>query len=125
MGHAVTQGVTQRAVLRGDAIALRRCICNLVDNGIRYGGGARISLANDDGRCRVLVEDDGPGVPPATIERLCEPFYRGEASRNRETGGVGLGLSIGRAIAEAHDGTLHLENREEGGLRAILTLPLE
>ena len=72
-----------------------------------------------------MVEDDGPGVPDATIERLCEPFYRGEASRNRETGGVGLGLSIARSIAESHGGQLVFANRAAGGLRATLIVPLD
>jgi signal transduction histidine kinase len=73
----------------------------------------------------VAVEDDGPGVPNDAIERLCEPFYRGEASRNRETGGVGLGLAIARRIADDHGGRLDFANRTDGGLRASVTLPLE
>lgn len=120
---AVTHGA--RAVVRGDAVALRRCVANLVENAVRYGGSARIALAVTGGRVTVAVEDDGPGVPDEAIERLCEPFYRGEASRNRETGGVGLGLSIARRIADDHGGRLAFANRAEGGLRASVTLPLE
>ncbi|WP_246171642.1 ATP-binding protein [Sphingobium limneticum] len=125
IGQDVTVTRSARAVIRGDAIALRRCVANLVENAVRYGGSARIALAIVGGRVTVAVEDDGPGVPPDAIERLCEPFYRGEASRNRETGGVGLGLAIARRIADDHGGRLDFANRTEGGLRASVTLPLE
>jgi signal transduction histidine kinase len=124
MGQDVTVSPGARAVVRGDAVALRRCIANLVENAVRYGGSARIALAVAGGRVTVAVEDDGPGVPDAAIDRLCEPFYRGEASRNRETGGVGLGLAIARRIADDHGGRLTFANRAEGGLRASITLPL-
>ncbi|QGP80231.1 HAMP domain-containing protein [Sphingobium sp. CAP-1] len=125
MGQDVAVTQSTRAVVRGDAVALRRCIGNLVENAVRYGGMARLAIGVAGGRVTVMVEDDGPGVPEATIDRLCEPFYRGEASRNRETGGVGLGLSIARNIADSHSGRLAFANRAEGGLRASLTLPLD
>jgi two-component system OmpR family sensor kinase len=125
MGQDVAVMQSARAVVRGDAGTLRRCIGNLVDNAVRYGGAARISLTVVAGQVIVAVEDDGPGVPEVTIERLCEPFYRGEASRNRETGGVGLGLSIARSIAESHGGRLDFANRAGGGLRASLVVPLD
>lgn len=126
MGQDVAVTQRARAVVLGDAVALRRCIGNLVDNAVRYGGMARIAVSMAGGRATIAVEDDGPGVPDATIERLCEPFYRGEASRNRETGGVGLGLAIARTIADSHGGRLAFANRGDGagGLRASLTLPL-
>ncbi|KMS54531.1 ATP-binding protein [Sphingobium cupriresistens] len=129
MGQDVAVTHSSRAVVRGDAVALRRCIANLVENAVRYGGSARIAMTVTNGRVTVAVEDDGPGVPDAAIERLCEPFYRGEASRNRETGGVGLGLSIARRIADGHGGTLAFANRagasNPSGLRASITLPLD
>ena len=124
MGQDVAVVRSARAVALGDAGALRRCIGNLVENAVRYGGSARIAIDVKGGRATILVEDDGPGVPEAAIERLCEPFYRGEASRNRETGGVGLGLSIARTIADSHGGRLSFANRAEGGLRVSLILPL-
>lgn len=124
MGQDVAVTRSTRAVIRGDAVALRRCVANLVENAVRYGGSARIALDVAGGRVTVAVEDDGPGVPDEAIERLCEPFYRGEASRNRETGGVGLGLAIARRIADDHGGRLDFANRAEGGLRASVTLPL-
>nr|WP_256869342.1 ATP-binding protein [Sphingobium lactosutens] len=123
MGQDVVVTQSERAVVQGDTLALRRCIGNLVENAVRYGGAARIAIAVAGGRASVSVEDEGPGVPEAAIERLCEPFYRGEASRNRETGGVGLGLAIARNIADSHGGRLAFTNRTGGGLRASLTLP--
>lgn len=97
----------------------------MVENAVRYGGSARVSLRVEGSRAIVDVEDSGPGVPPEILDRLCEPFYRGEASRNRETGGVGLGLSIARTIAEGHEGSIGFANRAEGGLRATVILPLD
>ena len=70
------------------------------------------------------MDDDGPGIPSADIERVFEPFVRLESSRSRETGGVGLGLAIARGIFRAHGGDVRLTNRPEGGLTAVATLPL-
>jgi signal transduction histidine kinase len=103
--------------------ALRRCLDNLVSNAIRYGKGARMSVA-DTGRVVVIrVRDRGPGIPPAELERVFEPYYRLEYARSQEGGGTGLGLSIARNIAQLHGGSLVLQNHPEGGLEAILTLP--
>ncbi|MFL6570976.1 MAG: ATP-binding protein [Burkholderiales bacterium] len=104
-------------------VALRRCLTNLVDNAIRYGVRATIDVAEEAGRVVVRVLDEGPGIPEAELERAFEPFFRGDASRSRETGGFGLGLGIARNIARAHGGDLVLKNRPEGGLAAIVTLP--
>jgi signal transduction histidine kinase len=104
-------------------VALRRCLTNLLDNAIRYGVRATIDVAEEAGRVVVRVFDEGPGIPEAELERAFEPFFRGDASRSRETGGFGLGLGIARNIARAHGGELTLKNRPEGGLAATLTLP--
>ena len=102
--------------------ALKRCITNLIDNAIKYG--KRSSIRVDDGAALVIsVSDEGPGIPEESLERVFEPFCRLESSRNRETGGTGLGLTIARDIAQAHGGTLTLRNRAEGGLTAELRLP--
>jgi signal transduction histidine kinase len=106
----------------GRPLALRRCLSNLVDNAIRYGGRAAIRLEDTADRLTIRVLDDGPGIPEAELEQAFEPFFRGEASRSRETGGTGLGLGIARSIARAHGGDLVLHNRPEGGLEAVLTL---
>ena len=107
----------------GRPLALRRCLTNLVDNAIRYGGRATVKVEDAADRLTIRVLDDGPGIPEQELEQAFEPFFRAEASRSRETGGTGLGLGIARNIARAHGGDLVLRNRPEGGLEAILTLP--
>ncbi|MGA7985900.1 MAG: ATP-binding protein [Burkholderiales bacterium] len=107
----------------GRPLALRRCLTNLVENAIRYGGRAMIAVEDTPAQVVVRIVDDGPGMPDEELERAFEPFYRGERSRSRETGGTGLGLGIARNIARAHGGELVLKNRPARGLEAILTLP--
>lgn len=102
---------------------LRRALRNLVSNAVRYGGGAQVSVLEHGTQVVLRVDDTGPGIPDANIPAMLEPFARGESSRNRQTGGAGLGLAIARSIAEQHGGTLALANRPEGGLRAEITLP--
>lgn len=104
--------------------ALRRAFANLIDNALKYGGRADVSLSAANGELLIAIADDGPGLSEGELERVFEPFYRIETSRNRGTGGVGLGLAIVRQIARSHGGTVSLENRVEGGLRAVLRLPL-
>ncbi|MBW8785391.1 MAG: two-component sensor histidine kinase [Novosphingobium sp.] len=129
MGDPVTLGETTRLVLPMRATWLRRALRNLIGNALRYGRAARVSLARE-GRCAVVrIDDDGPGIAPGEIARMLEPFTRGEPSRNTETGGAGLGLTLARAIAEQHGGTLHLANRTRAdgtvaGLTAEIRLPL-
>ncbi len=103
--------------------ALRRAIGNLVDNALKYGRRATLALDDDGKLLRIVVEDEGPGIPEAELERVFEPFHRVDSSRNRETGGVGLGLAIVRQIALDHGGEVTLANRAGGGLRAELRLP--
>jgi signal transduction histidine kinase len=108
----------------GDRVALRRLFDNLIENARRYGGGeimVRV-VATSAGR-EVRVEDNGPGLPDGQLETVFQPFQRGEISRNRTTGGTGLGLGIARAIAKAHGAALHLENRPKGGLAAVVHFP--
>jgi signal transduction histidine kinase len=103
-------------------LALKRCLGNLVQNAIRHGVRATIHI--EDGTQLLLrVCDAGPGIPEDMLEKVFEPFFRLEASRNRDTGGTGLGLSIARDIAQQHGGSLTLRNRVEGGLEARLALP--
>ncbi len=122
----------QRVVARIQETWLKRALRNLVCNAVRYGGSAELSVLETDGHVVLRVEDHGPGIPPDQIAHMMEPFTRGEASRNRATGGAGLGLTLARAIAEQHGGELVLSNRNaddnaksnHGGLRAELRLPL-
>lgn len=105
-------------------LAIRRILANLVDNALRYGGGARLSLSATDREAALTVDDDGPGAPDDALSQLVEPFHRLEPSRGRQTGGAGLGLAIVKALAESQGGRLVLENRAVGGLRATIYLPL-
>ena len=107
----------------GRPMALRRCFANLVDNAIRYGERATLRIEDGARELVVRVLDDGPGMTDAELQKAFEPFFRGEASRSRETGGTGLGLGIARNIARAHGGELTLGNRAGGGLEATLRLP--
>mgnify|MGYP003386202294 CR=1 FL=1 len=103
---------------------IRRALRNLIENAARYGGRARVRLARHQQSAEILIEDDGPGIPPDRLESVFEPFRRIETSRSRETGGQGLGLTIARTIARAHGGDVVLENRAGGGLTARLRLPV-
>lgn len=123
LGKAVTLAEGERVVAPVQASWLRRALRNLVDNAVRYGGGAQVAVLAAGGEAVVRVEDRGPGIPADRIPALLEPFARGEESRNRQTGGAGLGLAIARAIAEQHGGRLELTNRAGGGLRAEIRLP--
>ena len=105
------------------AQALKRCIGNLIDNALKYGGKTALAVTDTSAQLTIAVCDEGPGIPAADLERVFEPFYRLEESRNRETGGSGLGLSIARNIARAYGGDVVLKNREGGGLEALVTLP--
>lgn len=122
-GGAATVERADKVVIEGDPVALKRMVANLVDNALKYGGVARGSVYAEDGMAIIEIDDDGPGVPPAELERVFEPFYRGEPSRNRETGGIGLGLAVVRSLARAHGGDVTLHNRANGGLRACVQLP--
>jgi signal transduction histidine kinase len=102
---------------------LKRCLANLVDNALLYGGRVTVRI-EDTPQCLTLrFLDEGPGIPEPELEKVFEPFYRLEQSRSRETGGTGLGLTIARNIAQSHGGDIRLRNRPEGGLEAVLSLP--
>jgi signal transduction histidine kinase len=108
--------------VRARPAALRRCLDNLIDNAVKYGRYARVSSRRDGAQIIISVRDGGPGIPAHEQDKVFEPFYRLEASRSRETGGTGLGLTIARNIAEQHGGSLRLQNRDNG-LEVLLTLP--
>jgi signal transduction histidine kinase len=100
--------------------AVRRILDNLVDNGLRYAGTVAVALTTAGGQAVLTITDDGPGIAPDLLARLGEPFVRGEASRNRESGGAGLGLAIVTALAARDGAALQFENRPGGGLRVTL-----
>ncbi|GGE05044.1 hypothetical protein GCM10011390_25060 [Aureimonas endophytica] len=127
IGHSVTFHTGPRITYRCRPDGLRRTIRNLVENAVRYAGHADVRLAAGASTVEILVEDAGPGIPLDNVEDVFAPFFRLEHSRSRETGGVGLGLSIARAIARQHGGDVVLAPRAPGlaspGLRAAVVLP--
>lgn len=122
-GHQVSINGDSCAVFWGRPIALKRCLANLIDNAVFYGGTAEIDLADSAEQLTIIVRDRGPGIADELLDQVFEPYYRVEASRNRNTGGTGLGLGIARNIVHAHGGEIHLANRNGGGLEVTLELP--
>jgi len=123
-GHdVVVTGDSVSIPFTGRLTALRRALQNLVDNAVKYGHRARLRAEDDGITLRLFVEDDGPGIPAEHLDRVTDPYYRIDASRNPATGGIGLGLSIVSDVARLHRGSLELRNRPEGGLSACLALP--
>ncbi len=123
LGHDFDVADSGRVLVACRPAALRRALRNLLENAAAYGGRAAAHVERDDEETRVVVEDEGPGIPEAELERVFEPFVRLETSRSRDTGGSGLGLAIARGIVRGHGGDIRLENRAEGGLRATVALP--
>jgi signal transduction histidine kinase len=123
-GHDVEMSSARQAVLvTCRPVAISRAVANLVDNAVKYGGCARVTLERMTDRAIVTIDDDGPGIADEEREKVFAPFYRIEGSRNRDTGGVGLGLAVARNSAREHGGDLTLGTSEGGGLRAKLELP--
>jgi signal transduction histidine kinase len=124
LGQDVTFGGPERAPYACRPVSLKRAVRNLVENAVAYGERARVTLEQTAGSFRIVIEDDGPGIPEAEFERVFAPFVRLEESRSPETGGIGLGMAIARSIVRGHGGDITLMNRPEGGLRAVIHLPL-
>ncbi len=110
--------------LKAHPLGLRRALSNLLDNAVKYGQRAEVSLSRDARQCHIRIRDFGPGIPPPLLETVFTPFYRIEHSRSRESGGTGLGLSIARNIVLRHNGELTLTNHPAGGLEVHVVLPL-
>ena len=104
--------------------ALKRCATNLIDNALKHGSHVEVALERNAHSVEILVDDDGPGIPPARREEAFRPFHRLDEGRNLQTGGSGLGLAIARDIARAHGGELVLGDSGLGGLRAAIRLPV-
>jgi signal transduction histidine kinase len=122
-GAAVTYAGPSQARLVCSPVTLKRAFSNLIDNAVKYGGAARVVLEDKGRDILIRIEDDGPGIPEADMQSVFEPFRRLETSRNRGTGGSGLGLTIARRAVEQHGGTLVLSNPPGGGLLASVGLP--
>jgi signal transduction histidine kinase len=114
---------TTAAPIRVRRDSLKRCLTNLISNAVKYGGRADVVVEDDTENVVVRIRDEGPGIPEEMLERVFEPFFRLESSRNADTGGTGLGLSIARDVAQAHGGSLVLRNRSPRGLESVLALP--
>jgi two-component system osmolarity sensor histidine kinase EnvZ len=104
--------------------ALRRCLTNLIENALKYGRQAKVTVTRDDRFARLIVDDDGPGIPAERREEAFRPFHRLDEGRNLQTGGSGLGLAIARDIARSHGGDILLDKSPMGGLRATIRLPV-
>jgi signal transduction histidine kinase len=122
-GLPVAMASAQPIILECQTNALKRALTNLLDNAVKYGKRAQVSVRMASNAVEITIDDEGPGIPEGELARVFEPFCRLEPSRSRETGGIGLGLAIAQSIVQAHRGSLTLANRPEGGLRAIVTLP--
>lgn len=114
----------QQAWIMGNAVAIEQVLQNIIDNGIAYAGSAEVQVRVADEEAVLSVADRGPGLMDAQLDDVFKPFNRGEPSRNRRTGGLGLGLAIARLIISAHGGTLTARNREGGGLVLEARLPV-
>ena len=104
--------------------AIKRCLTNLIDNAVRYGEQVEVTARRVGESVEVAVEDDGPGIPPESLEDVFKPFYRLDNARNPNTAGAGLGLAIARDVARGHGGDIVLEKSALGGLSAVLRLPV-
>lgn len=112
------------SAVQGREQALRRAVTNIIENAFHYGKTIAVKLESDNKRLELSVEDDGPGIPLDKREDVFKAFYRVEGSRNKETGGVGLGLSIAKDVIVSHGGSIQLEDSNLGGLRVLISLPL-
>jgi signal transduction histidine kinase len=112
------------AVYRGRPFALKRAFTNLIDNAAKYAKAPEIELSCEEAALVVAIRDRGPGIPPDALDNVFRPYYRIDKSRNRTTGGVGLGLTVAQAIVQGHGGEIILENRPGGGLEARIVLPV-
>ncbi|SDK02144.1 ATP-binding protein [Aliiruegeria lutimaris] len=124
LGNLEFQTIPGKVDVQLRQTSMRRALRNLIENAIRYGGGADIRVWRNGESVCVAVQDRGPGIAEDQLEHVFAPFVRLESSRSRDTGGTGLGLSIARTIVQSHGGDISLENREGGGLKATVTLPL-
>ena len=122
-GIPVTMEAAGSVVCDCRPVALKRAVTNVIDNAVKYGRTAHSAIHTRPRTIEISIDDEGPGIPEAELHRVFQPFYRLEGSRSLDTGGIGLGLAIALSIVQAHGGELRLANRQEGGLRALISLP--
>lgn len=112
------------SAVQGREQALRRAVTNVIENAFHYGETIAVKLESDEKRLELTVDDDGPGIPEDKREEVFKAFYRVEESRNKKTGGVGLGLAIAKDVIVSHGGSIQLSDSDLGGLRVLISLPL-
>jgi signal transduction histidine kinase len=120
IGSDVTFAHTNAVSARCRPNELKRAARNVIENAVKYGSRAKVSVMQANDRVAIQVDDEGPGLPQGAADRLFEPFVRGDTARGK--GGLGLGLTLARAVARAHNGDLTLANRDGGGARAVLSI---
>lgn len=123
LGNEISLATSGDLVLRGRRLALKRALSNLIANAVKYGQAVAVVAEACESGVVIIIDDNGPGIPVEEREAVFQPFYRLEASRNRTTGGTGLGLTVARTILQSHGGTIVLEDAPSGGLRARVNLP--
>lgn len=123
LGGEVSFGDPERLELVTRPLKLKRLIRNVVQNAVHHGGDTHVELAPSHDAISIVIDDDGPGIPEEKMDLVFEPFVHIETSRNRQTGGAGLGLAIARQLASRLGGSIALENHESGGLRVTPRLP--
>jgi signal transduction histidine kinase len=123
LGAEVSFDDPGRLTLKLRSSPMRRAVRNLIENAVKYGGGAQVRIEAGVRQVAVVVEDRGPGIPEDRLAAVFDPFTRLETSRNRDTGGIGLGLALARAIVREMSGEITLVNRDGGGLAATIALP--
>jgi len=114
----------QVSAIQGREQSLKRALTNVIGNAFNYGSTVSVALESNNNKLEVTVDDDGPGIPPDKREDVFKAFYRIEGSRNKETGGVGLGLSIAKDVIVSHGGKIELTDSPIGGLRVLISIPL-
>ncbi|MDE1146373.1 MAG: ATP-binding protein [Azospirillaceae bacterium] len=122
-GHVASYDGPERLALTFRPLGMRRALSNIINNALAYGGTARVEVRDTGVSALISISDDGPGIPDGAFEMVFEPFHRMEESRNRATGGTGLGLTIARQAVRRDGGTIALRNRPEGGLTVTITIP--
>lgn len=123
-GLDVSFELAEKIKVAGRPVALKRAITNLIKNGVEYGNSVQVSIIRSDTVLKIHIIDDGKGIPVDKMELLFAPFERLENSRNRNSGGLGLGMAIARSVVRSHGGEIELANAENKGLDAIVVLPL-
>jgi signal transduction histidine kinase len=119
----VTETTKQPVKVRASRLTLNRALRNLIINAATHGVRARVEVGQANGVARIVIEDDGPGIPPDLLCQVFEPFFRADPARRQDIRGAGLGLTIAREIIQRAGGTIAISNRDQGGLKQVIELP--